>query len=53
LARDDRKPGEIGRSIRIGISREADRLLRFYLAGSPFVSGPKALNRLAALNLAP
>jgi DNA-3-methyladenine glycosylase len=33
--------GEIGRSVRIGISREAHRLLRFYERGSPYVSGPK------------
>lgn len=39
LGRDDHEPGEIGRSIRIGISRDANRLLRFYLRGSPFVSG--------------
>jgi DNA-3-methyladenine glycosylase len=45
LARDDHEPGEIGRSVRIGISRDADRLLRFYLSGNPFVSGPRALNR--------
>jgi len=44
LACDDQKPGKIGRSIRIGISRDAHRLLRFYLRGSPFVSGPKSLN---------
>jgi DNA-3-methyladenine glycosylase len=44
LRRDDREQGEIGQSIRIGISRDADRLLRFYLQGSPFVSGPKSLN---------
>jgi len=44
LARDDHKPGKIGRSIRIGISRDAQCLLRFYLRGSPFVSGPKSLN---------
>jgi DNA-3-methyladenine glycosylase len=43
LARDDHEPGEIGDSIRIGISREADRLLRFYLRDSPFVSGPRSL----------
>jgi DNA-3-methyladenine glycosylase len=44
LALDDHKPGEIGQSIRIGISREAERVLRFYLRGSPFVSGAKSLN---------
>jgi DNA-3-methyladenine glycosylase len=44
LARGDGEAGEIGRSVRIGISHEAERLLRFYLRGSPFVSGPKALN---------
>ena len=43
LERGDRKPGEIGQSIRIGISRDASRLLRFYLRDSPFVSGPKSL----------
>jgi DNA-3-methyladenine glycosylase len=44
LARDDHKPGEIGQSTRIGIVRDADRLLRFYLRNSPFVSGPRSLN---------
>ena len=44
LARDDHDPGEIGQSVRIGLSRDADRLLRFYVRGSPFVSGPKSLN---------
>jgi DNA-3-methyladenine glycosylase len=43
LGRDDHEPGEIGQSIRIGIAREANRLLRFYVRGSPFVSGPKLL----------
>jgi DNA-3-methyladenine glycosylase len=43
LGRDDHEPGEIGQSIRIGIAREADRLLRFYVRGSPFVSGPRVL----------
>jgi DNA-3-methyladenine glycosylase len=50
LGRGDREPGEIGpgeigQSIRIGISRDADRLLRFYLRGSPFVSGPRSLKQ--------
>ncbi len=40
----DHEPGEIGQSVRIGISRDADRLLRFYLRGSAFVSGARALN---------
>jgi DNA-3-methyladenine glycosylase len=44
LGRGDDEPGEIGQSIRIGISRDASRLLRFYLRGSPFVSGPRSLN---------
>ena len=33
----------LGRSRRIGITRAAHRLLRFYLRGSPFVSGPQSL----------
>ncbi len=45
LARDGRKVSEIGESIRIGITKEAHRPLRFYLRGSPFVSGPASLNR--------
>src|SRR5580693_849088 len=44
LRRGDHKPGEIGQSIRIGIRRDANRLLRFYLRDSPFVSGPRSLN---------
>ncbi len=44
LAQDDHKPGKIGRSIRIGISRDANRRLRFYLRDNPFVSGPGLLN---------
>ena len=36
-----RPMGDIGRSVRIGVSRETQRLLRFYERGSPYVSGPK------------
>lgn len=45
LGSDGRPSGEIGRSKRIGITRAADRLLRFYVRGNRFVSGPQALNR--------
>jgi DNA-3-methyladenine glycosylase len=34
----------IGRSVRIGITKAADRRLRFYLRGSPFLSGPRSLS---------
>jgi DNA-3-methyladenine glycosylase len=33
----------IGKSVRIGITRAPDQLLRFYARGNPFVSGPKRL----------
>jgi DNA-3-methyladenine glycosylase len=45
LARDEHADPEISVSRRIGLSRETDRLLRFYVRGNPFVSGPKNLNR--------
>lgn len=37
--------GEIGTSVRIGITKEVDRPLRFFERGNPAVSGPKHLNR--------
>ncbi|WP_210240444.1 DNA-3-methyladenine glycosylase [Mesorhizobium comanense] len=45
LADDGHAAGRITQSVRIGISKDADRPLRFYVRGSPFVSGPAALNR--------
>ena len=36
-----RKTGRISTSVRIGLTREVDRPLRFFEAGSPFVSGPR------------
>ena len=45
LARDSGDILDVGTSSRIGLSREAARLLRFYLRGDRFVSGPKVLNR--------
>jgi len=38
-----RPTGEIGVTIRIGITRDVHQLFRFYERGSPFVSGPKSL----------
>ena len=43
LASEVRRPGRIVASVRIGISKEMHRPLRFYEAGNPHVSGPPAL----------
>lgn len=43
LAAAERKTGPIGRSVRIGLTHEVDRLLRFYERGSEHISGPKRL----------
>jgi DNA-3-methyladenine glycosylase len=43
LGESVRPVGRIGVSVRIGISKEAERLLRFYERGSAFVSGSKLL----------
>jgi DNA-3-methyladenine glycosylase len=34
----------VGESVRIGLTKEADRVLRFFESGSRFVSGPRGLN---------
>jgi DNA-3-methyladenine glycosylase len=44
LADAVRPAGEIGVSVRIGITKDADRPLRFYERGNPFVSGPRKLS---------
>lgn len=44
LGNDGHKIGAIGKSKRIGITKNAEPLLRFYVKGNPFVSGPKALS---------
>ena len=43
LAAAVREPGPIGATTRIGITREAQRSLRFFERGSRFVSGPRAV----------
>ncbi len=44
LAAPVRKKGVIATTIRIGITKDAKRPLRFFERGNPFVSGPKKLN---------
>ena len=43
LAAAAQNTGTIGKSVRIGLTRNVDRQLRFYERGSPYVSGPKKL----------
>jgi len=43
LAASRRETGAIGKSARIGLTRNVDRKLRFYERRSPYVSGPKRL----------
>jgi len=43
LAANNQITGAIRKSVRIGITRDAHRLLRFYERGNPSVSGPKKL----------
>ena len=43
LGGTSRKAGPIGKSVRIGITHGADRLLRFFERGNQFISGPKSL----------
>lgn len=44
LATSAQPAGTVATSVRIGISREAHHLRRFYERGSPYVSGPRRLN---------
>ena len=44
LAHGDGEVCDIGQGVRIGIIKAADLPLRFYVRGSPFVSGTRALN---------
>jgi DNA-3-methyladenine glycosylase len=45
LATTAQRIGRIGKSARIGITRDADRLLRFYESGNAHVSGAKKLRQ--------
>jgi DNA-3-methyladenine glycosylase len=45
-------PMKVARTVRIGISRAAEKLLRFYEPGNPFVSGPKHLLQPAKKQIA-
>jgi len=44
IGRDDYSVGPVGCSVRIGISKAADERLRFFVAGSRYVSGSRKLN---------
>jgi DNA-3-methyladenine glycosylase len=45
IGSDGQSAADIGQGKRIGITRAADSLLRFYVRGNGFVSGPRTLNR--------
>jgi DNA-3-methyladenine glycosylase len=46
LAATARKTGPIGKSVRIGLTQAADRVLRFYERGNQYISGPKRLSNV-------
>jgi DNA-3-methyladenine glycosylase len=45
LAASAQRPVAIGKSVRIGLTRNVNRLLRFYERGNPHVSGPRKLRQ--------
>ncbi len=45
LAATTQRTGTIGKSVRIGITRNTDQLLRFYESGNVHVSGPRKLRQ--------
>lgn len=46
LGADDKPPAvHLSQSVRIGLTKEVDRLLRFYERGNAYVSGPRGLRR--------
>lgn len=42
---DGHRIESIGESVRIGLTKAADERLRYFVAGSPYLSGPRKLNR--------
>jgi DNA-3-methyladenine glycosylase len=44
IGRDGSQAGPIRESVRIGITKAADLRLRYFIAGSPYVSGSRKLN---------
>ena len=44
IGSDGFETDEVGISVRIGLTKAADERLRFFLAGSPHLSGSRALN---------
>lgn len=48
IGSDGHRIGDIGVSVRIGISQAAHEKLRYFVAGSPYLSGSRSLNGLSA-----
>lgn len=44
LGKDDVRVGAVGTSVRIGITKNVEAPLRFYVRGNPYVSGPRTLS---------
>jgi DNA-3-methyladenine glycosylase len=50
ISDDGYRPTAVLSTVRIGISKAADRPLRYFIAGNPFVSGPTKLRLLAKIS---